>query len=178
MQSNTIRRADIRNIAIIAHVDHGKTTLVDGLLRQSHTFRENQHIEERVMDSNDLERERGKRLAVARRSPVAPGRERAARRDLRSVGHGRALELAALEEARHEHLEPVADGFRNYRKGKTGVAKDLFNKPADVAFGRGGALFEHARGGLALRGQHAVIASDGARQVTRFADAAAEKFLR
>src|ERR1700716_3632261 len=50
---------DIRNIAIIAHVDHGKTTLVDAMLRQSGIFRSNETLIERVMDSNDLERERG-----------------------------------------------------------------------------------------------------------------------
>ena len=53
------QRDDLRNIAIIAHVDHGKTTLVDGMLKQSNVFRENQVVGELIMDSNDLERERG-----------------------------------------------------------------------------------------------------------------------
>src|SRR5438132_14366732 len=55
----SLKREDIRNIAIIAHVDHGKTTLVDAMLRQSGTFRENEQVRDRVMDSMDLERERG-----------------------------------------------------------------------------------------------------------------------
>ena len=58
-QAQTTRRQDLRNIAIIAHVDHGKTTLVDGMLHQSGTFRAHEHVAERVMDSMELERERG-----------------------------------------------------------------------------------------------------------------------
>ena len=57
--TNLSERKNIKNIAIIAHVDHGKTTLVDEMLRQSGTFRTNEVVDERVMDSNDLEKERG-----------------------------------------------------------------------------------------------------------------------
>ncbi len=70
-----VERTDLRNIAIVAHVDHGKTTLVDGMLRQARVFRENQQVMERVMDSNDLERERGitilaKNTAITLPDPV------------------------------------------------------------------------------------------------------------
>ncbi|XP_022939574.1 putative elongation factor TypA-like SVR3, chloroplastic [Cucurbita moschata] len=58
-KSQLMRRQDIRNIAIVAHVDHGKTTLVDAMLKQAKVFRDNQVVKERIMDSNDLERERG-----------------------------------------------------------------------------------------------------------------------
>ncbi len=54
-----MKKENIRNIAIIAHVDHGKTTIIDAMLKQSGTFRENEDVDERVMDSNDFERERG-----------------------------------------------------------------------------------------------------------------------
>ena len=64
---------DIRNVAIIAHVDHGKTTLVDCLLKQSGTFRENQQVAERAMDSNDLERERGITILAKATSVVWKG---------------------------------------------------------------------------------------------------------
>lgn len=67
-----VERKDLRNIAIIAHVDHGKTTLVDGLLRQARVFRENQQVVERVMDSNALERERGITILAKNTAIVIP----------------------------------------------------------------------------------------------------------
>ena len=71
-----MKRTDLRNIAIIAHVDHGKTTLVDEMLRQGGIYRENQETEDRVMDSGDLEKERGitilaKNTAIHYKGPVS-----------------------------------------------------------------------------------------------------------
>ena len=70
-----MQRDDIRNIAIIAHVDHGKTTLVDAMLKQSHIFRENQQVAERVMDSNALERERGITIMAKNTAVIYHGRK-------------------------------------------------------------------------------------------------------
>ena len=67
-----MRNEKLRNVAIIAHVDHGKTTLVDQMLKQSGVYRENQAVVERVMDSNDLERERGKRRIFKTRHSARP----------------------------------------------------------------------------------------------------------
>ena len=69
-------RGDIRNVAIVAHVDHGKTTLVNAMLQQSHVFSEREEVPDRVMDSNDLEREKGitilaKNTAVQYTGPLA-----------------------------------------------------------------------------------------------------------
>ncbi len=74
-----MRNEKLRNVAIIAHVDHGKTTLVDQMLKQSGVYRENQAVVERVMDSNDLERERGitilaKNTAVEYNAPTSAAR--------------------------------------------------------------------------------------------------------
>ena len=68
-----MQRTDLRNIAIIAHVDHGKTTLVDQMLKQSGAFRENQQVAERVMDSGDIERERGITILAKNCSTVYNG---------------------------------------------------------------------------------------------------------
>jgi len=70
-----VRRKDIRNIAIIAHVDHGKTTLVDGMLKQAKVFRENQQVAVRIMDSNDLERERGITILAKNTAISIPDRD-------------------------------------------------------------------------------------------------------
>ena len=70
-----MQRNDIRNIAIIAHVDHGKTTLVDAMLKQSHIFRENQQVAERIMDSNALERERGITIMSKNTAVIYRGRK-------------------------------------------------------------------------------------------------------
>ena len=82
--SSEIKRFDgIRNIAIIAHVDHGKTTLVDAMLQQSGIFRDNEAVIDRVMDSNDLERERGITILAKNTGITLPRRQDQHRRHAR-----------------------------------------------------------------------------------------------
>jgi len=78
MSENTASRSDLRNVAIVAHVDHGKTTLVDAMLRQTNSFASHGEVEDRVMDSGDLEREKGitilaKNTTVAYNGPASNG---------------------------------------------------------------------------------------------------------
>ena len=109
----------IRNIAIIAHVDHGKTTLVDKLLRQSGTFAAHQHLDERVMDSNDLEKERGITILAKNTSVEYAGHpyqhrrhagpRRLRRRGRARAGHGRWRAAAG----RCRRRSDAADAFRD-----------------------------------------------------------------
>ena len=78
-----MKREDVRNIAIIAHVDHGKTTLVDEMLKQSGIFRDNQEVAERVMDSNDIEKERGITI-LSKNTGVMRSEERRVGKECRS----------------------------------------------------------------------------------------------
>jgi aspartate oxidase len=95
--------SSIRNIAIIAHVDHGKTTLVDAMLQQSGTFRSNEHHVERVMDSNELERERG--ITILAKNTAIFYHDVKINIVANLVRVGRALVAAALarEESRGNH---------------------------------------------------------------------------
>ena len=112
----------IRNIAIIAHVDHGKTTLVDQLLRQSGTFRANEKVAERVMDSNDLERERGITILAKNCASRVEGhahqhRRHARPRRLRRRGRARAVDgrLGAAPGRRRRRAD-AADALRHARR--------------------------------------------------------------
>ena len=117
-KAHNVRSASLRNIAIIAHVDHGKTTLVDQLFRQSGTFRDNQRVEERAMDSNDLEKERGitilaKCTSIEWETATAHQHRRHARpRRLRRRGrahprHGRRRDPAGRQLRRRDAADQV-----------------------------------------------------------------------
>ena len=87
-------RLELRNVAIVAHVDHGKTTLVDHMLRQTGTFRDNEAVTDRVMDSNDLERERGITI-LAKNTSVVWRPEPAGRRSRSTSSTRRATPTSA-----------------------------------------------------------------------------------
>ena len=120
------RRDDLRNVAIVAHVDHGKTTLVDALLWQSGSFRENQDVTERVMDSMDLEREKGitilaKNTAVQRRRHEAQHHRHARPRRLRRRGRARPDDGRRRPAARRRERGPAAADALRAAQGARGA---------------------------------------------------------
>ena len=116
-----MRKESIRNIAIIAHVDHGKTTLVDGLLKQSGTFKAHQDIEDRVMDSMDLEKERGITI-----------KSHAVQLNYKFNNEDYILNLIDLLEKLYINLLlPLLDGYEEIDGGIDNV-EDLYNQYPDL----------------------------------------------
>ena len=159
---------DIRNVAIIAHVDHGKTTLVDCLLKQCGTFRDNQQVAERAMDSNDLERERGITILAKATSVVwkgtrinivdTPGHADFGGEVERILSHGRRRGAAG----RRRRRAAAADQVRARQGAAPGPAADRGDQ-------QGRPLRRAAPPG-ARRGVRPVLGARGQRRAARFPD--------
>ena len=127
-------RPDLRNVAIVAHVDHGKTTLVDAMLRQTNSFGSHEHMEERAMDSNDLEREKGITILAKNTAITLQGRARGRQpgddqrhrhprpRRLRRRGRARSVDGRRRRAARRRERGPAAPDPLRAPQGARGEA--------------------------------------------------------